>query len=426
MPVRIGRHGTDRIVRPAPTISCGNPPNRREREQKRVNAAYKHVIGIDIIRFCAALMVMLFHLAYWSWAPAATLTKSVTDGIARFPSLAPFVWPGWVGVEIFFVISGFVIAYSASGATPLAFLRSRILRLYPAAWVCATATLITVLLLGRGDGDTILQYTHAMTLWIYEPWIDGVYWTLGVEIAFYVAIFGVLCLGRYGSIPLALGLIALASAGFWWGLAIDRLFPGILPLGFLHDLLASPMSAFLLLRHGCFFALGGLLWLSQTRRLIPWLACLIALCLLTGALEISDSARPIVAWIGDSFGRRAMVYAVWLIAVACVAGAIFANDALHRRFGRSAGIVKTIGLMTYPVYLLHNIIGAALLKAGVLLGTPPLVALGLAMASVLLLGWLVTRFLEPPIRARLRQVLSPPSAVKPVAPSVEPTPSPSH
>jgi peptidoglycan/LPS O-acetylase OafA/YrhL len=375
-----------------------------------VKAAQKHVIGIDIIRFCAAVMVMLFHLAYWSWAPADSLTRDVTGGIVQFPSLAPFIWPGWVGVEIFFVISGFVIAYSASGATPYAFFRSRVLRLYPAAWVCATATLVAVVLLRRAGYETIWQYVHSMALWVQGPWIDGVYWTLGIEITFYAVIFCVLCLGRFGSIPVVLGLMALASAAFWVGLAIDRLFPGMLPLAFLHDLLASPMAAFLLLRHGCFFALGGLLWLCQTQPLTRWRACLIALCLLTGVIEVSDAARNVVMWIGDSTGRRIFVCAVWLGAVACLAGTIFANDALHRRFGRWARVVKTVGLMTYPVYLLHDVIGAALLKAGVLLAMPPLAALALAMASILVLSWIVTKFLEPPIRSRLRQVLSPAAA----------------
>jgi peptidoglycan/LPS O-acetylase OafA/YrhL len=170
------------------------------------------------------------------------------------------------------------------------------------------------------------------------------------------------------------------------------------------------MAAFLLLRHGCFFALGGLLWLCQTQPLTRWRACLIALCLLTGVIEVSDAARNVVMWIGDSTGRRIFVCAVWLGAVACLAGTIFANDALHRRFGRWARVVKTVGLMTYPVYLLHDVIGAALLKAGVLLAMPPLAALALAMASILVLSWIVTKFLEPPIRSRLRQVLSPAAA----------------
>ena len=44
---------------------------------------------------------------------------------------------GWIGVQIFFVISGIVIANSAQSATPFRFAVSRFLRLYPAAWIAA-------------------------------------------------------------------------------------------------------------------------------------------------------------------------------------------------------------------------------------------------------------------------------------------------
>ena len=82
------------------------------------------------------------------------------------------------------------------------------------------------------------------------------------------------------------------------------------------------------------------------------------------------------------------------------------NEALHKLFGKSAQIIKFMGLMTYPLYLLHDIIGAALLKTAFSLGAPPLAALAFAVAVVLALSWAVTQFLEPPIRARLRNFLS--------------------
>ncbi|WP_368735457.1 acyltransferase family protein, partial [Klebsiella aerogenes] len=86
---------------------------------------------------------------------------------------------GWVGVEIFFVISGFVIANSATKSSPAEFLLGRALRLYPAVWVCATATLLVLVLLGhRPVSDFIVPYIHAMTLvpkGVIGEWLDGVY-----------------------------------------------------------------------------------------------------------------------------------------------------------------------------------------------------------------------------------------------------------
>jgi peptidoglycan/LPS O-acetylase OafA/YrhL len=179
-----------------------------------------------------------------------------------------------------------------------------------------------------------------------------------------------------------------------------------LPLGFLHDLLASPASAFLLLRHGCFFALGGLLWLCQSKRLTPWRTVLLGLCLSSGVLEIFDSARSIALPIGDSPEKRMIACAVWIAAVTCLAAAIAYNQVLHKLFGKWAEVIKFLGLMTYPLYLLHDIIGAALLKAASLVGASPLVALVFAMTIVLALSWAVTQFLEPPIQVLLRVLLS--------------------
>src|SRR5581483_4971733 len=128
-----------------------------------------HFPILDPLRFAAALGVAVFHLTFWSWAGSATGTAPgfehyVAAGL-QFQSAAPFTWFGWVGVEIFFVISGFVIANSARNASPSAFLLGRALRLYPAVWVCATATFIVLLFFAPGSAAKFVgPYLKAMLL----------------------------------------------------------------------------------------------------------------------------------------------------------------------------------------------------------------------------------------------------------------------
>src|ERR1700719_3167896 len=128
-----------------------------------------HFPLLDPLRFAAALGVAVFHLTFWSWAGSSTgVAPGFEHYVAadlQFQSAAPFTWFGWVGVEIFFVISGFVIANSASKSSAAEFLLGRALRLYPAVWVCATATLLVLVLFGSGPAsEFILPYIHAMLL----------------------------------------------------------------------------------------------------------------------------------------------------------------------------------------------------------------------------------------------------------------------
>jgi hypothetical protein len=85
---------------------------------------------------------------FWSWACSSI---GVPPGFehyvaadVQFQAAAPFTWFGWVGVETFFVISGFVIANSAIKSSVIEFLFGRALRLYPAVWVCSTLTFVVL------------------------------------------------------------------------------------------------------------------------------------------------------------------------------------------------------------------------------------------------------------------------------------------
>ena len=155
-----------------------------------------HFPLLDPLRFAAAVGVAIFHQMFWSWAWVTVGHPGFERIVAaevHYPNAAPFTWFGWVGVEIFFVISGCVIANSASRSSPTQFLLGRALRLYPAVWFCATATLLVLLFFGREPiSGLITPYIHAMTLvpeGVTKQSLDVVYWTLAAEMAFYVLFF---------------------------------------------------------------------------------------------------------------------------------------------------------------------------------------------------------------------------------------------
>jgi peptidoglycan/LPS O-acetylase OafA/YrhL len=61
----------------------------------------RQIVGIDLIRFFAALLVMLFHLCYWIWAGGPDVTTPAAAKAAiQFQELA-FLRYGGVGVQIF-------------------------------------------------------------------------------------------------------------------------------------------------------------------------------------------------------------------------------------------------------------------------------------------------------------------------------------
>src|SRR5258708_34516790 len=226
---------------------------------KRIDAG-AYYSGIDALRFASALMVAVFHLLFWSWAGIYSTidqTNLIFAGAAQFPSAVRLTWFGWVGVEVFFVISGFVITNSAIRVSPMQFLTGRMLRLYPAVWTCATATFAALYLIA-GDPISILlgPYVKSLLLLPRVRWIDGVYWTLVVEISFYALVFCILLLKRFSVIHRAAWVLTIFSGVFnASNLAVDL---GAIPMSDFVLFLSSQVVVLvlLLLPHGCLCALG--------------------------------------------------------------------------------------------------------------------------------------------------------------------------
>ena len=307
--------------------------------------------GLDLIRFGAAVMVVLYHLINVGPGRAGDAGESFR---AAFAPVAPFTASFWVAVPIFFVLSGFVIAFSAEGRSAGEFVRRRVLRLYPAAWICASIT-ACVVWWHWPQPDMAARYLRSITLFPRGPWISDVYWTLAVEVTFYAMIALVLALGGSRWV-VRLGIVLALTSCAWWGLRIINLLAGS-PIDGLLDGLAV-LDAFLLLRHGAYFALGILLFAIARggRRLTLFAFATIAgFASLAAVISTARSFDP----DSPSLLDLTLAPAIWLTGLAAIVVSMLSegrSQPLSRR-----RFVRSVGLATYPLYLVHAELGVAVM-----------------------------------------------------------------
>ncbi len=147
---------------------------------------------LDILRFLAALAVVFFHYTFLNITEFETLPS--------YPVLGEVFKYGYLGVELFFIISGFVILLTASKKNWQGFIVSRVARLYPAFWIAVTLTFLGIVLFA-GDAMQVSfsQYLWNLTMgseFVGVKNIDPVYWTLQVELKFYFWIFLILLFNK--------------------------------------------------------------------------------------------------------------------------------------------------------------------------------------------------------------------------------------
>lgn len=148
--------------------------------------------AMGALRLVAALAVVLFHF---------TARDHIRWGVLpheAWPALSDVTRDGYAGVHLFFVISGFVILMSVWDRTVPQFLASRISRLYPAFWA---AVLLTAALRWWWPSFGAREPLHVLAnlTMFHEPFgvphVDGVYWTLWVEMQFYLLMLIFLLVG---------------------------------------------------------------------------------------------------------------------------------------------------------------------------------------------------------------------------------------
>jgi peptidoglycan/LPS O-acetylase OafA/YrhL len=334
--------------------------------------------AIDLLRFACALLVVAHH--YFAALPLKPnpAAAAMLAGVKLSSEWGSWTSFGWVGVELFFVISGYVIACSAVGAAPRDFLRRRAQRLLPAAWVCATITLAVLVAMRAGALPVLgAEWARSMSFWPLGDPIDPSYWTLGIEAAFYLLI--AVQLRRGGQIERVAWWIGGASLAFW----IAQIALGTVDGTWMKERLAQ----LLLLPHGAFFAIGILLHAWHRAGASPMRVAGLALFGGAGMVEIVAHAADQARDLGVSASPLLPLIAFGL-GMALIAGC----RAVQPRLGWSCRWSATLGLMTYPFYLLHQQVGAAMA------GGFGANAFPAALAVTIALSWCVVRYAEPALR----------------------------
>jgi peptidoglycan/LPS O-acetylase OafA/YrhL len=357
-----------------------NPAGQDPAAQTRGN----RLLALDGLRLLCALAVAGYHLGLaWSidnLQPTADFLPPAARSVMIY---------GFLGVEVFFMISGFVICLSGWGRSPRRFVASRAARLFPAFWACVliTAAVMTLFPLTSGvplvhdlTGTDIAINLTMLAGPLNVPYVDTVYWTLWYELRFY-ALFGVLVLA-------GVTRFRVLVLGFGW-LAASLVVPPEVPLAELVMPQFAPyfvagMTLYLIRRHGSAVPVWMLLAASY----------LISLIRVAERVESARPGFPVPVWPG-------------LLIITLAFGALLAI-ALGVTDRWSWPWLAVAGAVSYPFYLLHPRIGFTLIRnAWERTGLPVPVLVVAAIAVLLVAAWLVHRLIERPFGPALRRLIDP-------------------
>jgi peptidoglycan/LPS O-acetylase OafA/YrhL len=320
------------------------------------------LLELDVLRGVAALAVVLFHYT------------TRFDQIYGHSEQLWFDFPrGLYGVHLFFVISGFVIFMTLERTkASLDFVVSRFSRLYPAYWTALVLTFTIVSLAtlpGRQVGVPDALMNLSMWQFLFEtPHVDPVYWTLSIELSFYVLM---LCLYRAGWLP----KIEAVAAGWLMMMVL-----AVAVKNFFGVQLPDRLRILLLLEYGHLFIAGMMFYLTMKRgaSVVRWL--IIASCVVAQWLVGGTEVTLIIAPFFLVFALATRGYLSFLVWRPLV----------------------FLGTVSYSLYLIHQNVGYVILRALYDWSFNPNLSVAIAIVVSVGLAGAITFAVERPMLEAIR------------------------
>ncbi len=335
------------------------------------------ILELDGLRALAAINLMLFHLTH---------VYSVKFG---YSSPLGFEWPfGAYGVELFFILSGYLNAMSLlRRGDPSRYLSARFIRIVPIFLIVIVANLLIVQLPPHDTTHyTTAQWIANLTLvprLLGQECIDPVMWTLQVEMMFY-GLLTLLFVGGLLRRPIWTWSILLALS-----LLVCRWVDAQPATSLEGSLLASwaiAVRGLLLLDFIPLFAIGFMLYLLRTRQGSSITSLIV---LIAGAAVFHHIDH----------GKHNPAATVLIVATVALAS----MGKIPPLRIRPLVFVSTI---SYALYLCHNNLGCALIHHFDRAGLPSVACLLIAIVFSLSLATIVTTRVEQPITRAIQRALS--------------------
>ena len=368
---------------PAPRAARQKPGRHRAvRQTGGAQPGRDRLYEIDLLRITAALGVVIYHYTFSGYARHLTSVA--------YPALSVVTRYGYLGVDMFFTISGFVVLLSAWGRRPHEFVISRIVRLYPAYWVAVTLTTVVAITLSHGlFRVTPLQYVANMTMLnaiAHIPNIDVVYWTLYAEIRFYFLIFVLAWAGITRSRVVALMWIWLAATAI-----IEA---HVLPAG-----IATTLDILVQSQWSHYF-IGGMALCVIYRTGFSWqLGAILGLAYANAVYQAINFGHLVANRYHQTLHSQVIAAVITVIFIVMTLIAF----RVTRRLGRPWFVVA--GAMTYPLYLVHAYNGFVIIN---LIGRylNRWVLLVVMVAGMCTVAYAIHRLIEVRLAGRLKRALT--------------------
>lgn len=322
---------------------------------------------LDWIRGISALLIVLYHF---------TTQYEISIGHIT-PWRITIPW-GCGAVNVFFMLTGFLTVYSIKmGMSPLLFAWKRIKRLYPAYWICIVITSVVVSLFLKDymrSMSVILVNFTMLQNFFGIPNVDGVYWTLSYELIFYFYI---------------VILLLFKSASLRW---IRNLSLAWIVLSYIYY---------------AFEAVGFSNMLTNSIRLafMPYFTASFAGGIILGTVA-KEQKRGFISYIGVfasivlSFMVQERSYSV-LYCIAVIVLALIVEERFIIKDTRYVEVITIVNKylkpltfvagVSYPLYLLHQFIGFAIIKHLEASGLKSEIIIIAPLAIVLFLAYLVQK-----------------------------------